>query len=280
MKYFVYFTVFFVGAVLIGPVGILCPFLLFNYNEHNAYQIPYYIFSVYCIVFGALLIIVEFKIRFIVDLFLFIASYFYRAWFMIFLATLVMVAYSHIEDMEWVGYVIGAVIMIIGIMHISVGCFDRDWVREQNAKYLPKLDAAPPPAAAATGQSSIDAFYGQPPIVAPQQQQGLPPGPQQYPSLASDSAMMGGDPRNQMAATAAQMPETQRLAQAATQQTVQNMFSGQNAQDAAVSAFANPEVQSLAFNAGVAAARNPAMQNAAKNVASATLSNAYDQLFD
>lgn len=279
---------------MIGAVGILCPFLIFNYGNKSIVEVPFYIFSVYSILFGVLLILVEFKIKLIIKIFLFVASYNHRAIFMIFLGTLAMCAYSRLDGKEWIGYVIGGSVMFIGVLHIMVGCFDEEWVKEQNNKYLPQVVSPSQPAlqsgqypapgqqpwaGAGAGQgqgpNAIDAFYAQ--HAAPAQAT-----PQQYPSLASDSAMMS---------QAAQMPETQRLATAATTATVQNMFRGQTAEQAAANAFTNPEVQSLALSAGMAAAQNPAMQAAALTAASNAMSSAtsaagnslrsaYDQLFD
>lgn len=280
MKYFVLISLFFIGAVLIGAVGILCPFLLFNYQDHSANLVPSYIFSVYCIVFGALLIVVELRIQIIIKIFLFLASYNHRAIFIIFLGTLAMCAYNRMEQYQWIGYAIGGLVVFMGILHIAVGCFDGEWVKEQNAKYLPKDSLSQPAPATGYGkgpQPTLDNFFGQPGPQPTPQQQGTPG---EYPSLASDQSMMGGDPRRQMVGAAAQMPETQKFAAAATGGMVQNMLAGQNAENAAVNAFSNPEVQRAAFTAGVAAAQNPAVQRAAGQAAQAALSNAYDQLFD
>lgn len=279
MKYFVIFTIFFVGATLIGAVGILGPFLTYNYCERTARAVPFYIFSIYCLVFGVILILVELRIRFIVKIFLFVASYNHRAIFILFLGTLAMCSFNW-EGHQWIGYLIGGFIILIGIIHIVVGCLDSAWVKEQNAKYLPKIEEPAPTSQSnlAPGQNALDSFFGQP--TQPQQVAS-----DKYPSLASDSAMMagnsgGGDPRMAMASQAAQMPETQRLAVAAGTATMQNMFAGQNTQDAAMNAFSNPEVQGFALNAGMAAAQNPVMQQAASAAASSAISNAYDKLFD
>lgn len=193
-------------ALPCGAIGILCPFLLFNYYEHSAKAVPLYIFSIYCLIFGVLLMIVEFRISVIVNLFLFVTSYYHRAFFIMFSGTLAMCAYNPMKKFEWAGYLLGGFIIGIGVLHIAVGCSNDAWVKEQNSKYMPKVDprylqnpaqAQWVEAGVGGGVSSgtsvgvnpqppnqtLDTFYATQPVPAQV-------APAQYPSLSTDSSII------------------------------------------------------------------------------------------
>ncbi|KAH7822907.1 putative COPI associated protein [Monocercomonoides exilis] len=124
---------FFIGIVLIVVSGLLS-FILMIVTK--AYMFPYVIFSVYCIVFGAVLILVETRINIFVKTFLFIYSYYHRAFFIIFTGTLSMICFRSMQKYHWCGYLSGAVIIVLGVVYLVVGCCDDGYRLEQQRLYM------------------------------------------------------------------------------------------------------------------------------------------------
>lgn len=121
------------SIILLGITGILCPYFLVTMNVRNRFA-PF-LFSIYTAIFSITLIFVELKVKFVGNIFLFLLSYTYRALFIMFLGTLTMAAFQVIPGREWIGYLVGLITICFGILHIVIGCLDRDWKRHQSMKY-------------------------------------------------------------------------------------------------------------------------------------------------
>lgn len=95
-----------------------------------------------------------------------------------------MASFETIDKFEWIGYLVGAVTIIIGVFQIIIGCLDKDWKKQQVNKYKEQ--------GAAQGWAQPQA-QPQPPVVQPPLNDQLTSAnaapAQPYPSLAGDAGM-------------------------------------------------------------------------------------------
>lgn len=142
MKYVVLSSVYFIGIILMGMVGILGPWLMISRNVSQ--MVPYFIFCIYCFAFGLLLMIFELRKKTLIKLFPFLTSYNHRVLFIMFLGTLAMCSYDILKELRWVGYVAGGTVMGVGVIHFVVGCSNPTWRKSQNSKYYKGWNDTPP----------------------------------------------------------------------------------------------------------------------------------------
>ncbi|KAH7824609.1 putative COPI associated protein [Monocercomonoides exilis] len=292
MKIGIMISVFVMCPVLMVMIGGFCPYFLITMKIKNMF--PPFLFSIYTFIFALVLILVEFKIKFIGKIFLFLLSPTYRALFMIFLGTLAMAAYESVPTKEWIGYFIGSVTIIVGIFHIIVGCMDKEWKKQQVQKYQDQpaqqpydpsqvqINQAQPMAATQYPSLAGDAGmgYSQPP---PQQYP-----PQQYPNpqltQTTTTQVQPVDNKQLLLSETAKMPETQQFVKQAAIVAGGAMINGASTDQAASAAMHNEQVQQLAADAAIAAVKNPQVRSAAAGAASQAASqavaNAYDKLFE
>ncbi|KAH7828342.1 uncharacterized protein MONOS_3408 [Monocercomonoides exilis] len=289
MKVFVSISVFVICPVLIVMIGGFCPYYLISMKVKNMF--PPFLFSIYTLIFALVLLLVEFKVKFIGNIFLFLLSPTYRALFLVFLGTLSMAAYESVPKREWIGYLIGSLTIIIGVFHIVIGCLDKEWKKQQVQKYQQQGEAQ------GWEQSKVQLNQTQPmassnqyPSVAGDAGIGYSQAaPQPYPyqhdsSVPYSAPSQSNENRPNVMAETARMPETQQLMQQAAVVAGGAMINGSTTEQAASAAAANPQVQQLAADAAIAAAKNPQVRSAAAQAASQTanklLSTAYDKIFE
>lgn len=265
-KVLVAISVFFVAFLLIAIVGVLCPFLLI-YNRTKD-MVPPFIFCIYCLLFGVVLVLVQFGFRIFGNFFIFLVSYVYKAIFIIFLGTLSMGSFQDIPKYKVIGFVVGGVIIAIGIFQIIVGCCRKD------TAVLEK------PSGSEFKQNPVGVQPPSQQTQRTQQQQQPQPQPQQ-----------GYDPNRSGIAAAAAMPESQQFAMQAGTVAAGSYLGGASRDEAISAAMNNQDVQRAAAEAAIAGARNDQVRGAA--IASATdaaragagaagsgFGYAYDSMFD
>ncbi|KAA6365370.1 MAG: hypothetical protein EZS28_039103, partial [Streblomastix strix] len=127
-------VMYFVLGPLIFAIGILCLILLFAVKMEDKKPFPALIFAIYCSLGGIVLFLMQFNINWVNQICVFAYSDIHRAFFTIFLGTLVIASYEDVGDFSFIGYIVGGLIIAFGISFIIVGCFDKEWRREQEAK--------------------------------------------------------------------------------------------------------------------------------------------------
>lgn len=290
-KCFIIASVFVIAPILIGIVGIMCPIFLIAFKVQN--PVPPFIFCIYCLIFGIMLLLVEFRIKLFGNIFVFLLSYFYKAIFIIFLGTLTMGAFEDIAKWSWIGYVSGVLIILIGILHIIVGCCDRAWADTQQKK----MDATAQSYGwdAAPSLPNKSDFSG----TTPQQQQQSQYPQQQYPPSGYNNQGYNNQgynnqgytnkPQSQQGyasgvAAAATMPETQQFVSQAGSTAARAYIGGASRNEALTASMYDPNVQQAAGQAIIAGAQNEQVRGAAiagaSNAASTGFGYAYDSMFD
>lgn len=246
-----------------GVIGVLGYYFLFTAEVENKFAC--FLFAGYTFVLAAILLLVELRIKFIARLFIFLVSPTWRALFLIFLGTLSMATYQDISKWEWVGYLVGAVTIIIGVIQIIIGCLDKEWKRAQSTRYhdqagIPQTNAS----------------------LAPQNQYSQPTGysstapissATETPGYAPPAAVQSAPQTSEPAPLESQALESQseaanaQLAAATAAAVAPTLLSGGSSQDAVVAAASNAQVRSAAGHAAAAAATK-------------TISSAYDKIFE
>lgn len=260
-------SVIIIALCLIGVTGVVGPLLL---SMHRIKVIGAYIFCGYSLLFGLLLLLVQFGIKILGNIFIFLLSYYFRAVFIMFLGTLTLGAFEDLDRWSWIGYILGGVIILIGILHIIVGCcggVDEKHV-ENSSEVFPnnanKSNFQQNPAGSQS-QYPQQGSYNQYPQQQQQQQQGY-------------------DPNRSGMVAAVAMPETQHLAMQAGTVAGQAFIGGASREEAMNAAVRDQNVQRAAASAVIAGAQNEQVRGAAvagvSNAASAGFGMAYDSMFD
>ncbi|KAK2962781.1 hypothetical protein BLNAU_2216 [Blattamonas nauphoetae] len=245
---------------LIGAIGVLCPIILIT-KKLFATSLTNFLFAVYSLLGGLILILLEFRITLIFRFVPFLMSPTYRAIFLIFLGSLAMASFDGIKNFVVIGYVVGVFAAIVGLMQLILCCCDRNWKKQVRKDYQ------------TLAQQSVAQSDNYPAQQAMSEPHALESSNQQSGGFAGElvGAAMSSQEGRQFASTAAQVAVTSTISSGNTD----SMYS---------SMAANPQLQSMAADAAVSAAQNPAVQNAAKRAASKAfthaMSDAYDRLFD